>query len=685
MKARHILMTLAACAGSAGVANAAEILVTTNISVSTTWFATDTYNLQDQIYVLPGATLTIEAGTIIASDTGLGGSLAVCKGAQIFINGTVDLPVIMTSKADVATWTGGDPKTGTWRAACNEWGNLTVMGDGYISENIIGTNTPAPNAGNYAPMEGLVAGFPGDTKVLYGGGDDDDDSGSITYLSLRYGGKVIGLNNELNGLSLGGIGRTTVIHHIDIMNNVDDGVEIWGGTVNLKYVNIWNIGDDSFDIDQGWRGKAQFGLIVQGYSVNAARGSGVGDNCFETDGAEDSDWQPVTTTSIYNFTSIGQPLSGRRGAAYRDGARVQYHNSIFMDLGLELVRNDNLDGDGAHGYGFGGTLTFAQTWSTPYNAVPAHANDPGSPATFYQAQSSGMLSEMTDCLFFRNLNGAAYTEATAQGVFAGGNNATIPGSLDADMPIVSITRGAAVPVVGGLTVLPVIGLDPRPKNAAVTSVGMAPNDGFFTPAQYVGAFSPTEQSWLCGWTASNAFGYTTTCDPIYSIVCEPGTGGVLACPCGNPPAGAGQGCNNKANTGGASIFSTAGYNLLSTPTLQLTTSGENPTVFSIMLQGSVLTTGTNFGHGVRCMTSFKRMYSRTCAAGSITFPNFGLGDQDIPTRAAALLAPIPAGATRWYQVYYRDTTNLLPGPPAQCGVNATQFNITPSAQVTRLP
>src|SRR5262249_62101829 len=112
----------------------------------------------------------------------------------------------MTSKADVATWTGGDPTTGIWREVCNEWGNLTVMGAGYISENAIPGNVPHPDPNNVAAMEGLVADFPGDTKVLYGGGNDDDDSGNITFLSLRYGGKVVSLNNELNGLSLGGIG-----------------------------------------------------------------------------------------------------------------------------------------------------------------------------------------------------------------------------------------------------------------------------------------------------------------------------------------------------------------------------------------------------------------------------------------------------------------------------------------------
>ena len=106
--------------GIAGAAHASEILVTADITTSTTWTSGNTYNLQNQIYVDPGATLTIEAGTIIASDTNIGGSLAICKGAQIFVQGTQFNPVIFTSKADVATWTGGDPKTGTWRASANE-------------------------------------------------------------------------------------------------------------------------------------------------------------------------------------------------------------------------------------------------------------------------------------------------------------------------------------------------------------------------------------------------------------------------------------------------------------------------------------------------------------------------------------------------------------------------------------
>ncbi|OGL39221.1 MAG: hypothetical protein A2043_10590, partial [Candidatus Schekmanbacteria bacterium GWA2_38_9] len=314
----------------AGTAGAATVKVEKNITASTTWTADNVYRLEKQIYVLSGATLTIEAGTVIASTTGTGGSLAVARGAKIFVNGTKDNPVIMTSTDDVATWkadaghpSGGDPKTGKWHAGANEWGNLTIMGEGLISASHygglpVGDNTKDPSGLNEKQMEGLTDA----NYALYGGNDDNDDSGSISYLSLRYGGKVIGLANELNGLSLGAVGRETDIDHVEIMNNVDDGIEIWGGTVNLKYISIWNVGDDSFDLDEGWRGKAQFIFLVQGYSADAKQGSGVGDNVFEADGAEDSDAQPVTTSVIYNATVIGNPIDGDQGMAWRDNARL---------------------------------------------------------------------------------------------------------------------------------------------------------------------------------------------------------------------------------------------------------------------------------------------------------------------------------------------------------------------------
>ncbi|MEQ8763038.1 MAG: hypothetical protein RL885_03870 [Planctomycetota bacterium] len=523
-----------------GTASAAQIFVTSDITVDTTWTANNTYNLQAQIYVRNGATLTIEAGTVIASTTNLGGSLAVSRGSDILALGTKDAPIIFTSLADVATWaadgshpTGGNPKTGTWREAANEWGNLTIMGSAFIAENALPGNVPTCDANNEADMEGLTRGPSTDR---YGAGNDDDDSGVLNYVSIRYGGKVVSLNNELNGLSLGGIGRGTDINYVEIMNNVDDGIEVWGGTVNFKHISIWNVGDDSFDIDQGWRGKAQFGLIVQGYSLDASQGSGVGDNAIEHDGAEDSDWQPVTTGVMYNFTVIGQPVSGDGLTAWRDGCRMQHRNAIFMDGGEQILRPDGVDGDGGSGYGFNSTLTLGQVFQTAYNGAPSHPND--CPPSAYQAQSDGNLAEFKECTFYNNLAGNAYTaienvDGTGYNAITANNNTKEPGTS----PVTTITRGAAV-TKGGLTMVPVTFLDPRPQGSARNAQSFAPNDGFCLSHKYRGAFAPDGNLWTGDWCAAVAYGFM----PADSTFCDIGSalpgsqGQVLYSASGTPSA-----------------------------------------------------------------------------------------------------------------------------------------------------
>ncbi|MEZ5975959.1 MAG: hypothetical protein R3F17_07835 [Planctomycetota bacterium] len=677
------LLTSLVCAGAlAGMANASEILVTGDITTSTTWTANNTYNLQSQIYVMPGATLTIEAGTVIASDVTAngGGSLAVTNGGQIHVLGTPGKPVIMTSKADVATWTadgshptGGNPATGTWREAANEWGNLTLMGDAYISSyNIesapgVPINSPVPSASNYDNMEGLIAQFPGDTRIQYGGGNDDYDAGTIQYLSLRYGGRVVGLANELNGLSLGALGRGTDIHHVEIMNNVDDGMEIWGGTVQIKNFSIWNIGDDSFDVDQGWRGKAQFGLVVQGYSLNASQGSGVGDNCFETDGAEDSDWQPVTTAAIYNCTVIGQPVDGDGLTAWRDNARVQYRNCIFMDCGENVVRFDNVDGDGASGYGHNGTLSWADTWTTDYS-VFSTVNAPANPSAFYQSQTSGKLSSITDSVFFRNLASSAYTEANNRNVFdAANNNVLIPGFDDVDSPVTSIVRGAPV-VRGGKTMLPVTFLDPRPANEALTSVGAAPADGFFTAAGYRGAFAPG-QNWIAGWTAADAYGFTSD-NNVGTVFCAAATNNSTGAPTtltGYFGTGTGSDLHIDATNGPANEF---GYLLVgngandATPLTVsqglLCLAGAPGLVFGrYNVAGNLNSLGLFDGAGV-----FKNLVG-TSATG------YGF---DVPTNVpiAPLGSPaIMAGDTWYFQMWHRDTPVMAGASNLSTGLAVT--------------
>jgi hypothetical protein len=511
MNRNLFLQGIALSVGLASVASA-QVVVSANITTSTTWTANNVYQLQGDIYVEPGATLTIQAGTVIASAAN--STLAICRGAQIIANGTVDAPIIFTSDDDRNTWTGGNPETGTYRQlANNEWGNLTIMGAGYISENQIGTNTPAPNASNFADMEGLQPAIVGLND--YGGGNDNDDSGTVRYVSLRYGGRTSAPGIELNGLSLGGIGRNTDIDHIEILNNLDDGIEVWGGTVNLKYLSIWNVGDDSLDIDQGWRGKAQNGLIVQGFSGVGAQGSGFGDNAMELDGAELCNWQPVTTATLYNFTVIGSPhptqgsTAGDHLTAWRDNCNIQIRNSIFMDAGDNVINNDVTDGEnGNTGYGCGGTLTWAQRWTTAYT-VTSSINPFANPAAAYTAQTSGNLIEFRDNVFFNNGRPNAYVEANARSVFAGGsgtNNAN--NSQVTTSPITQITRGASVVPNGTNVTSPVTFLDPTPANDALTAVEFAANDGFYTSSRFRGAF-PRGNNWLIGWTATARFGLTT--------------------------------------------------------------------------------------------------------------------------------------------------------------------------------
>jgi hypothetical protein len=526
MKTRFPAIAAAALAAAASV-NAAEITISGDISTSQHWVKTNTYYLSGQVYVLAGATLTIDAGTTVIGDNPGGtnpSSLVIARGAKLSCVGTAAEPVIFTSRNDYNTWN-GNRLGGTYRKGItSEWGGLLILGRAYIGKygntatgsNAPAGNTAAPSANNYANMEGLTAA---DDRVRFGGGDDSDNSGMLRYTSLRYGGFSLAVGVEVNGLSMGGVGRGTIVDHVDIINNLDDAIETWGGTVDYKYVSCWNTGDDLFDVDQGWRGRLQFALLVAGYSRSGSTGSGMPDKGFEMDGAEYADAQPVGTSSVYNATVIEQPAMNTKMVGLRDNMNVQFRNCIFMDGGAQVLNNDVGDNEAANGgltasgfgYGYNGTLSYATRWTTAWNTYSTtnpFSGSQGTPASHYVAQSSGKLIEFTDDVFYRNAASNAYTELNARSAFASANNNVQATS----MPIVSITREANTSGVtnsSGLAVL-VTALDPRPANDALTSVNTAPIDGFFDPAQYRGAMAPG-QNWACGWTSAACYGMLVGC------------------------------------------------------------------------------------------------------------------------------------------------------------------------------
>ncbi|KAA3621042.1 MAG: hypothetical protein DWQ02_28415 [Bacteroidetes bacterium] len=292
---------------------------------TTTWTKDKTYVLHGRVFVNDGQVLTIEAGTIIKGSAGQAenaSALIVARGGQVKAEGTANEPIIMTSEADeIARSSNGTLNCEGGNLAPNFrglWGGFIVLGKA-------GTNAPQ--------AELAIEGIPTtESRGLYGGVDDADNSGTIRYVSIRHGGSNIGANNEINGLTLGGVGNGTTIEYVEVIANKDDGVEFFGGTVNTKYISIAYCGDDSFDADEGYRGMNQFWYVVQ---------DDEGDNGAELDGGP-SDCllcEPYSAFVTYNATFVGN--GSNRAVRIRENSAASFYNSIFTNYGKGLEIKDD--------------------------------------------------------------------------------------------------------------------------------------------------------------------------------------------------------------------------------------------------------------------------------------------------------------------------------------------------------
>jgi len=252
---------------SAPSAAAPVVKVAANIEEDTEWTKDNVYQLDTRVTVLDGVTLTIEAGTIIKGNAELSGAnaavLMIARGGKIMAEGTADEPIIMTSTDDDIQ--PGDLSGTSLTDEDTKWGGLVVLGKAPVS-----AKTEDPQ------IEGVDAA---DTNGRYGGTAADDNSGVIKYVSIRHGGAEIAEGSEINGLTLGGVGTGTTIENIEVYNNSDDGIEFFGGTVNVKNVLIYSVGDDALDVDQSYAG------TVDNFVVYVDGGS---DEGLEIDGREGS-------------------------------------------------------------------------------------------------------------------------------------------------------------------------------------------------------------------------------------------------------------------------------------------------------------------------------------------------------------------------------------------------------------
>jgi len=248
-------------------------IISENITANQTWYADTVYQLGGRITVTDGATLTIEPGTVIKGEAGTGANataLLIARGAKLMAEGTAAMPIIFTTVADEITHedilAGDFASPNLDPTVSGLWGGLIVLGNAKISAS--------NSSGDVSEVQ--IEGIPtSDANGLYGGSNDADNSGVIKYVSIRHGGANIGSGNEINGLTLGGVGSGTTIENIEVVSNQDDGIEWFGGTVNVTNVVVWNAGDDGIDTDQSWGGTLDNFVVIT-----------PSDRPFELDGPE---------------------------------------------------------------------------------------------------------------------------------------------------------------------------------------------------------------------------------------------------------------------------------------------------------------------------------------------------------------------------------------------------------------
>ena len=320
------------------------------IKANETWTADKIYILAGKVVVDDGITLTIEAGTIVKGAEGQGSlasALVIDQGGKLNAAGTSAKPIIFTSVLDNIQ-IGQKAGTNLSIADIGLWGGVIVLGKAPISVS-----------GDVATKQ--IEGIPAtDTFGQFGGTIANDNSGVFKYISIRHGGITIGADNEINGLTLGGVGSGTTVDHIEIVANQDDAIEIFGGSVNVTNVLTWAQGDDALDFDEGWSGSIKNALVIMGAGSDSA---------LEFDGPAGSAATEAGYT-VENVTLKGAGTSSKY-ADLRDGLIANIKN--VLAYGFSVDSKVKVNGADSQTELTNGRITFSN-WQV---VLPVGATLPG--------------------------------------------------------------------------------------------------------------------------------------------------------------------------------------------------------------------------------------------------------------------------------------------------------------------
>lgn len=386
-------------------------------------------------------TLTIQAGVTIFGSSG-NDYLVINRGSRINAVGSATQPIVFTARANVEG-TATDSTQGLW-------GGVILLGRAPISD----CNTAVP--GGSAACQQVIEGT---TGSFYGGNVATDNSGTMRYVQIRYSGFAIAPGNELQGLTMGGVGSNTTIDHIQIHNSSDDGIEIFGGRVNAKHIVVTGADDDALDTDLGYRGTIQFVIGVQRDGQN-------GDSMIEADSNGNEDALPRQFTRVSNATFVQR-------------STVQGGNVILLRGGTDYaLLNSVVAGTGA-------CLDVDATGGTTVRATDAALQDAGPPvfrsvvlacATPFRDDGNITLAEL-QAIFGSGSNGnnSAFTSSLT-GIFVNGPNET----------------GVAA-------------TDPTPFNNDPFQTANAAAPNRLETVSYIGAVRNASDSWFAGWTCNASY------------------------------------------------------------------------------------------------------------------------------------------------------------------------------------
>jgi hypothetical protein len=378
----------------------------------------DTYwVLRGAVFIGEPARLTIESGTRVVGETATRGTLVIERGAQIVANGTAAQPIVMTS----------DQAAG--QRARGDWGGLVING-----------RAPVNLPGNVGIGEGSTG--------VYGGTDPNDNSGVLRFVRVEYAGIEFSPDNELNGIAFQGVGNGTIVENIQVHANKDDGIEMFGGTVDIKRAVLTNIGDDSIDWTFGWQGRLQFAVTQQ-------RGDDTDMGIEADNNANNHNLLPRSSPTIYNVTLVGDPSQdfgpeSTNCMRLRVGTAGRIRN--FICLGFKL---DGIDVRDAA-------------------ALPLIA--------------TGELSTLNGILFQNGPGGVRNWASSAQSVALRAASGGLVTEVNPQL-VAPFNRTAP-------------DWRPQPGSPALTQApAIPPNDGFFEIGLFIGALGPDlAADWTRGWT-----------------------------------------------------------------------------------------------------------------------------------------------------------------------------------------